>query len=172
MRIATPGVFPLVVGAFLVLGFDSPSYSQETQKKEEEKKPDPQTPAVPVSVSEYVFVEGSLPYVPRSNTIVTKLPLDRRSTPNNVGFVTEPLAREQFDRFGDALVNVSNVNIQTQNGVAGFLHPRVRLPERTRPQLGAPERKRRSIRCTTWSWWRFSKDPAGSSTEAIPSRGP
>lgn len=125
MRIAMPGVLPLVLGALLVLGFDSPSYSQETQKKEEEKKPDPQIPAVPVSVSEYVFVEGSLPYVPTSNTIVTKLPLDRRSTPNNVGFVTEPLAREQFDRvLGDALVNVSNVNIQTQSGVADFFYIR------------------------------------------------
>jgi TonB-dependent siderophore receptor len=76
-------------------------------------------------VREYVFVEGSLPYVPSSNTIVTKLPLERRSTPNNVGVVTEPLAREQFDRvLGEALVNVSNVNVQTQNGVTDFFYIR------------------------------------------------
>ncbi len=78
-----------------------------------------------MQVEEYVFVEGSLPYVPSSSTIVTKLPLDRRSTPNNVGFVTDLLAREQFDRvLGEALVNVSNVNIQTQNGVTDFFYIR------------------------------------------------
>ncbi len=126
MRIAMPSGFRLVLGALVVLTFYSPSYSQESGSKEEEKKKlDPQAPAVPVSVSEYVFVEGSLPYVPSSNTIVTKLPLDRHSTPNNVGFVTEPLAREQFDRvLGDALTNVSNVNIQTQSGIADFFYIR------------------------------------------------
>jgi len=126
MRIAMPRVFRLVLGALVVLAFGSPSYSQESEsKKEETKKVDPQAQAVPVSVNEYVFVEGSLPYVPSSNTIVTKLPLDRRSTPNNVGFVTEPLARERFDRvLGDALTNVSNVNIQTQSGIADFFYIR------------------------------------------------
>ena len=42
------------------------------------------------SVSEYVFVEDSLPYVPTANTIVSKLPLELRLTPNNVGIVTKP----------------------------------------------------------------------------------
>jgi len=126
MRIAIPIVLRLVLSALVLLAFGPPSYSQEAQAKEEEtKKPDPQAQTAPVSVNEYVFVEGSLPYVPSSNTIVTKLPLDRRSTPNNVGFVTEPLAREQFDRvLGDALVNVSNVNIQTQSGIADFFYIR------------------------------------------------
>ena len=120
-----PKVFRLVLGALVVLALGSPSYSQETQAQEEEKKePDRKPPAAPV-VEEYVFVEGTLPYVPRSNTIVTKLPLDRRSTPNNVGFVTEPLAREQFDRvLGEALVNVSNVNIQTQSGITDLFYIR------------------------------------------------
>jgi outer membrane receptor protein involved in Fe transport len=126
MRIAMPSVFRLVLGAFVVLTFNSPSHSQESQaKKDEAKKTEPQPPAPPVSVEEYVFVEGTLPYVPSSNTIVTKLPLERRSTPNNVGFVTEPLAREQFDRLlGEALTNVSNVNVQTQSGVADFFYIR------------------------------------------------
>lgn len=127
MQIATPNVLRLVLSGLVVLAFGSPTYSQEPQEKQ--KTPpstdDPQSPAVPVRVNEYVFVEGSLPYVPSSNTIVTKLPLDRRSTPNNVGIVTEPLAREQFDRvLGDALVNVSNVNVQTQSGVADFFYIR------------------------------------------------
>jgi TonB-dependent siderophore receptor len=120
MRIAMSSV----LGALLLLGFRSPLYSQETEEKEDQEKKDPQSKATP-AVSEYVFVEGSLPYVPRSNTIVTKLPIERRLTPTNVGFVTEPLAREQFDRIlGDALVNVSNVNVQTQSGVADFFYIR------------------------------------------------
>jgi len=77
------------------------------------------------ALSEYVFVEGSLPYVPNSNTVATKLPLELRLTPNNVGIVTSPLIRERFDRVvGDTLVNVSNVNVQTQNGVTDFFYIR------------------------------------------------
>ncbi len=126
MPITMRNLFRPVLAALVVLTAVTPSYTQETQAKEEEEKqePDPQAPAAP-TVTEYVFVEGSLPYVPRSNTIVTKLPLDRRSTPNNVGVVTELLAREQFDRvLGDALVNVSNVNVQTQSGVTDFFYIR------------------------------------------------
>jgi len=125
MRLAMPDVFRLVLGALVIVTFSSKSHAQEPQPKEEEKKePQAQPPAAPV-VEEYVFVEGTLPYVPSSNTIVTKLPLDRRSTPNNVGFVTEPLAREQFARvLGEALTNVSNVNVQTQSGVSDFFYIR------------------------------------------------
>ena len=94
---AMPSVFRTVALTLVVLGIGSPSRSQETQtkeKEEEKREPDPQkpVPVVPV-VEEYVFVEGSLPYVPTSNTIVSKLPLERRSTPNNVGIVTGLLAR-------------------------------------------------------------------------------
>lgn len=86
-------------------------------------EPSAQQPGV--EVEEYVFVEGSLPYVPGSNTIITRLPLDLRLTPSNVGVVTAPLFNEQFDRVvSDALVNVSNINIQTQNGVHDFLYIR------------------------------------------------
>jgi TonB-dependent siderophore receptor len=126
MQIAMHHVLHVVLVS-LVLALSQPARSQETQTQEEEKKrePDPQTQTAPPTVEEYVFVEGSLPDVPRSSTIVTKLPLERRLTPNNVGFVTERLAREQFDRvLGEALTNVSNVNIQTQNGVTDFFYIR------------------------------------------------
>ncbi|HEY7816777.1 MAG TPA: TonB-dependent receptor plug domain-containing protein, partial [Vicinamibacteria bacterium] len=126
MQIALPNVFHVVLVS-LVLALSQPARSQETQSKEEESKQTsaPQTQTAPPTVEEYVFVEGSLPDVPRSSTIVTKLPLERRLTPNNVGFVTERLAREQFDRvLGDSLVNVSNVNVQTQNGVTDFFYLR------------------------------------------------
>ncbi|HJS74889.1 MAG TPA: TonB-dependent receptor [Vicinamibacteria bacterium] len=126
MQIATPSALHVVL-ASLVLALSPPARSQETQAAEEKdkKKPVPQTQAPPPAVEEYVFVEGSLPELPKSSTIVTKLPLERRLTPNNVGFVTERLAREQFDRvLGDSLVNVSNVNVQTQNGVTDFFYIR------------------------------------------------
>ena len=76
-------------------------------------------------VEEYVYVEDSLPYVPNSNTVIARLPLELRLTPSNVGVVTAPLFNEQFDRVvGDALVNVSNINVQTQNGVHDFFYIR------------------------------------------------
>jgi catecholate siderophore receptor len=114
------GVALVLITLWLPLAFAQ----DETQKPETPEEPSAsQDP--PLSVNEYVFVEGSLPYVPRSSTIVTKLPLDRRSTPNNVGIVTEPLATEQFDRvLGEALTNVSNVNVQTQSGVTDFFYIR------------------------------------------------
>ena len=78
-----------------------------------------------LTVTEYIFVEGSFPYVPTANTIVSKLPLALRWTPNNIGIVTAPLFREQYDRVvSESLVNVSNVNIQTQSGVHDFFYIR------------------------------------------------
>ena len=57
--------------------------------------------------------------------MITRLPLDLRLTPSNVGVVTAPLFNEQFDRVvGDALTNVSNINIQTQNGIHDFFYIR------------------------------------------------
>ena len=43
---------------------------------------------------EFIFVEGSLPFVPTSNTIATKLPLSLQLTPLHVGIVTEALFQE------------------------------------------------------------------------------
>ena len=76
----------------------------------------------PVATYEDVlFVEESLPYIPDSNTIATKLPLPLQRTPASVGVVSEPLLEEQGGVvLGDALRNVSGVNVQTQSGVADF----------------------------------------------------
>jgi TonB-dependent siderophore receptor len=68
-----------------------------------------------------LFVEGALPEVPDSNTIVTKLPLPLLQTPASVGVVARPLLEEQGSVvLGDALRNVSGLNVQTQNGVADY----------------------------------------------------
>lgn len=72
-----------------------------------------------------LFVEESLPYIPDSNTIATKLPLPLQRTPASVGVVSEPLLEEQGGVvLGDALRNVSGVNVQTQSGVADFFFVR------------------------------------------------
>ena len=70
---------------------------------------------------EFIFVEGSLPFVPTSNTIATKLPLSLQLTPLHVGIVTEALFQEHYDvTVSGALVNISNINIQPGNGVNDF----------------------------------------------------
>jgi TonB-dependent siderophore receptor len=72
-----------------------------------------------------LFVEERLPYIPDSNTISTKLPLPLQRTPASVGVVSEPLMEEQGSVvLGDALRNVSGVNVQTQSGVADFFFVR------------------------------------------------
>lgn len=69
----------------------------------------------------FIFVEGSLPYVPSSNTIAAKLPLELRLTPFNVGSVTDALYGEQYGQvLSDALVNISNINRQPGFGVHDF----------------------------------------------------
>lgn len=71
--------------------------------------------------SERVVVEGSLPYIPTTNMIATRLPIALRWTPSNVGTVNEPVLKEQLARvLGAALHNISGVNTQTQSGVADY----------------------------------------------------
>ena len=71
--------------------------------------------------TEYIFVEGSLPLVPSNNTIASKLPLSLFLTPNNVGMVTSELMQEQNARvMGDALGNVSGINVQPGFGVTDY----------------------------------------------------
>lgn len=71
--------------------------------------------------TDFIFVEGSLPLVPSSNTIASKLPMSLFMTPNNVGIVTSELMREQNARvLGDALNNVSGINVQPGFGVTDY----------------------------------------------------
>lgn len=80
---------------------------------------EPQEPAT--TYEDVLFVEGTLPYVPESSTIATKLPLPLLRTPASVGVVTDWLIEEQGSTvLGEALQNVSGVNVQTQSGVADF----------------------------------------------------
>jgi iron complex outermembrane receptor protein len=85
----------------------------------QEAEPPDAPPAT--TYEDVLFVEGSLPYVPESSTIATKLPLSLQKTPASVGVVTGWLLAEQGSVvLGEALQNVSGVNVQTQSGVADF----------------------------------------------------
>lgn len=80
-----------------------------------------QEPEETPKYEDVLFVEGSLPNVPDSSTIATKLPTPLQQTPASVGVVTEWLMEEQGSSvLGEALQNVSGVNVQTQSGVADF----------------------------------------------------
>jgi iron complex outermembrane receptor protein len=68
-----------------------------------------------------LLVQESTPYLPTSNTIATKLPVALDSTPANVGLVGSQLIAEQHALvLGDALSNISGLNVQTGSGVFDF----------------------------------------------------
>lgn len=97
------------------------AWSQEEQQAQAGDKGQGKQEPPKIRSSHFVFVEGSLPYIPTSNTIATKLPLVLRLTPFNVGIVTAPLFKEQGGRvLSDALENVSNISIQPGFGVHDF----------------------------------------------------
>lgn len=72
-------------------------------------------------IEERLEVEDSVPYLPTSNTIATKLPTEPSWTPANIGTVGAVLMSEQNSQtVGDALRNVSGINSQTGSGVFDF----------------------------------------------------
>jgi iron complex outermembrane receptor protein len=74
-----------------------------------------------VEERDVLFVEESLPFLPSSNTIATKLPIETAWTPAHVGVVDLAVMKEQEARvLGDALKNVSGLNVQTGNGIFDF----------------------------------------------------
>ncbi len=67
------------------------------------------------------YVEVNVSSLPSSNTISSKLALPLQRTPTNVVAVTETLMREQGAvLLGDALKNVSGMNIQNGSGVHDY----------------------------------------------------
>ncbi len=91
------------------------------QETEQEDAAQSEEQVIQGEATEFIFVEGSLPLVPSSNTIASKLPLALFMTPNNIGIVTAELMREQNARvMGDALSNVSGVNVQPGFGVTDY----------------------------------------------------
>jgi outer membrane receptor protein involved in Fe transport len=91
-----------------------PEQKQEQEGEEEQEAPQ-------IRDVRFVYVEGSLPFVPTLNTIAARLPIELRLTPFNVGSVTEALFRDQYSQvLSQTLVNISNINIQPGFGVHDF----------------------------------------------------
>ncbi|MDH3745143.1 MAG: TonB-dependent receptor, partial [Acidobacteriota bacterium] len=103
--------------ALLVAGVAQPPIgAQETTPEGPEGSAEPLARA-----NDTLFVQESLPFVPASNTIAAKLPIETEWTPANVGVVDLTAITEQNAIvLGDALNNVSGLNVQTGNGVFDF----------------------------------------------------
>lgn len=118
----------MLIGAAPVLGEAatvSPATAETYESTETTEGNEANVPAPPAVAQEVVVVEGSLPYIPTANMIATRLPIELRWTPTNVGTVNEPVLNEQLARvLGEALHNISGVNSQTQSGVADFFSVR------------------------------------------------
>ena len=88
------------------------------QNTEEEKKEEEE---LPVYAGEEIVVTESKEKVPTVSTIATKVPVPIRLTPASIGVVNHGLFQHQSGVvLGDALRNVSGVNIQTVFGVTDF----------------------------------------------------
>lgn len=85
-------------------------------------EPEPGTPEPPaMTQSEEITVIETLPYVPTSSSIVTKLPVALERTPANVGVVGDRLLAEQGAfTLGDALVNVAGASVEAGQGIFDF----------------------------------------------------
>lgn len=113
--------FPALLAATLIATASPAAVEGEKPgSAAEETAADPAS--APSSVHEdYLFVRESLPFLPGSNTITTKLPMSIEETPANVGVVDAVLIQQQNATvLGDALMNVSGLNVQTFNGVFDF----------------------------------------------------
>lgn len=101
--------------ALVLFAFAEPTLRAQTETEETENE------APMTTERDIVLVEDELPFVPTSNTITTKLPVELDWTPANVGVVNGALVEEQNGLIlGDALQNVSSVNVQTGQGVFDF----------------------------------------------------
>jgi TonB-dependent siderophore receptor len=119
----------LVLATLLHSGqaFSAPSAesdSETAQKKEQEQKPDRQQQEQEKELprhEELVFVEGRLEQLPTIAATATKIPANLLSTPASVGVVPRFVFERQDARvLGDALRNVSGVNVGTGFGVFDF----------------------------------------------------
>jgi iron complex outermembrane receptor protein len=100
---------------------------QDSQAPREEEEEQPQEDPslsddeVPPQFEEQVLVEGTVEAIPTFDTTFAKVPLSLQSTPASVGVVPQFLFQSQnANVLGDALENVSGVNVATGFGVFDF----------------------------------------------------
>lgn len=110
-----------LIAAACLAAPETESSEMSTGKADHPAAPDPAVPDPAQVHEDYLFVRESLPFLPTSNTIATKLPMRLEETPANVGIVDSVLIEQQNATvLGDALNNVSGLNVQTFNGVFDF----------------------------------------------------
>ena len=99
-----------------VLGMPGGVVLAQDAEEDGEKEDD-----LPMFVGEEIVVTGSREKVPTMSTVATRMPVPIRLTPASVGVVNEGLFEHQSGVvLGDALRNVSGVNVQTVFGVTDF----------------------------------------------------
>ena len=87
----------------------------------QEPAPSPSPSPDPLRYGEVVEVQGDLPAVSGPALGVAKMALDLENTPTSVSVVQSTIIESQHDVvLGDALKNVSGVNVGTGNGVHDF----------------------------------------------------
>ncbi|MFQ5527179.1 MAG: TonB-dependent receptor [Thermoanaerobaculia bacterium] len=115
--------FLAALAAFILTTGTAPALGQSiTPQGDDPDSPTPADGSEPAGeYGEELFVEESLPFLPDTNTITAKLPLETGWTPANVGVVDLEVLSEQKARvLGDAIENVSGINVHTGNGVFDF----------------------------------------------------
>ncbi len=88
-----------------------------TEENQEEKEQDETVPRY----EEHVLVEGRTTEIPTSSTTWAKMPVPLQSTPASLGVVPGVVLESQDSRIlGDAIKNISGVNVATGFGVIDF----------------------------------------------------
>lgn len=106
-------------GAAMSAHATEPSAPTESEERETSDSEDAEPTRA--EYGEELFVEESLPFLPETNTIATKLPLETGWTPANVGVVDLATLSDQKSRtLGDALENISGLGVHTGNGVFDY----------------------------------------------------
>lgn len=112
-----------LIGLFLTIGLLSTSVSAhaqasgQEQKKEEQETEEKGFPRF----EEHVLVEASLEKIPDTSTTWAKLPVPLQSTPASVGVIPRYVFESQESQvLGDAIKNISGVNVSTGFGVFDY----------------------------------------------------
>ena len=109
-------LFRFILVFVCVLGLDGRVVFAQDERKDEGLEGD-----LPVYTVEEIVVRGSREKVPTISTVATKEPVPIRLTPASIGVVNHGLFEHQNGVvLGDALRNVSGVNVQTVFGVTDF----------------------------------------------------
>jgi TonB-dependent siderophore receptor len=121
IRVLGIGVLATAVGIVVPLWAEdrAPAADEEQARQEEQAGTDGGTETRREDSGDYVdYVEVNLESLPTSNTIATKMDVPVQLTPASVGTVGAPMMYEQDSvLLGDALANISGLNIQDGSGV-------------------------------------------------------